>query len=182
MEERGILITPFSRKEGFSILPLTLDFLSTKWHENRSFRDTVAKRWYSLLDTDNLDIFKQPYEEIINTLYNKANDYERKGENQKVLDILQLSFQWSINGKTNEALVAKLRFLEGKIRYKLGERGTGINLMKSVIENNREKIELNGDDYIYLSEAIFLSGRIDEQELGMNLFISHMAASSIITK
>jgi hypothetical protein len=158
ISDRGIIFAvDDNHRGGYSLLPLTKDFLSNKWNESESLRVKVEDRIADMLSSDRMDgvLFDWPIERRLKFLTEHAREKVKNGEYGKALKLARLAQTWITD--------AKLRFLEGKIRYEMGERAAGIAHMRQSIAPGSADLET--DDILYFAQALLAHGdRAGESE------------------
>lgn len=155
LEDRGILLRAMPNREGaFSILPLTMNFLANKWHENKSLREDVSKRVADAAVSSICEgvVFDWPIEERIRVLKEKTLQLEMSGDYEQAVTIADLAMQWI----KKESEAAHLRFIEGRIIYKRGDKKEGIARMQSALEQGESMIK--SDELMFLAEAMLFCG------------------------
>lgn len=173
LEDRGILdASASSRESGILILPLTLDFLTAKWHENRHLREEVLDRVAQVGESVNHKgtlLFSWPREEQVTVLSAKGRELLATGDTEKALKLLKLALQWAQQPED----IARLRFLEGRAIYESGEKREGIARMATVIDGAHGSAW--SADTLYWATVAVVHGRNEEEPLALQKFLEHFA-------
>jgi Putative DNA-binding domain/NB-ARC domain len=180
LEDRGILFNSSISRDGtFFVLPLTLDFLSTKWNEKKSFRDEVINRIANSVASSSYEglLFNWPVEERIKVLKAKAQQLEDTFIFDQALKLIKLALQWC----SNQDDITRLRFMEGRIIYKTGEKSNGIDRMSCALSST---LTTNGweDEHIFLCQARLSFGRNQEERYAIEEFAKCFPNSSMVTE
>lgn len=180
LEDRGILFNSSPSHEGeYSVLPLTLEFLSNKWNENKSFREDVSARIANSVVSSNYEgsLFNWPVEERVKVLEEKAELLENSFDFDQALKMIKLALQWA----NNQVDISKLRFMEGRLAYKSSDKLGGIAKMHSVLASN---LTTSGweDEHVFLCQAILFHGRNHEEMYAIEEFAKCFQNSSIVTE
>jgi hypothetical protein len=184
LKERGILLASMPTRDGaFSVLPLTMDFLSHKWHQHRGLRDAVTERISNAVASENYqgNIFNWPLEERIAVLFTKAIELEKRYEYSESLKFVKLALQWSTELDINNINVLRLRFTEGRIIYKASDKRDGIARMQSALDQAANLEGYFDEEHIFLAQAVLFHGRSQEEEEALERIVSHIAHASTVT-
>jgi len=177
LEDKGLIFFHNDvSKQTFFVLPLTMDFLSEKLNQNGNFRKRLIR-----VSAENEGIHL-PKNQQIEVYYQRATILENNNTDlDKASELVHAALQ-TINKEkidVNPRLHQSLKFLDGKIFYKLKEYNKGIARMSMAISRENEAY-FTPDDFIYLSQALFCHGS-GRDELGLNLFAKYYAKSPITT-
>ncbi len=120
LKDRGIV---FAAAGGLSMLPLTSDFLSSKWHEADVLRKEVTARLAEAIGSakDEGLLLNWPVARRVEVLRQRARELmplepERAGR------LVRLALGWAQD--------AGLRYLEGRSAYLSGQRQDGLSMMR----------------------------------------------------
>jgi len=180
LEDKGILLASMPSREGaVSVLPLTTEFLANKWHERKGFREGVMDRIANAVASPGQpgNLFDWPVEERIKVLREKAVAHEEHCEFDHALRLVKLASQWSSGGEDT----ARLRFLEGRIVYKSGNKRDGIVLMQSALDQLQDEGQ-TANDVIFLAQAMLFHGRSSEEGVALERIVRHISNSDIVTQ
>ncbi len=184
LENKGILQSSIpSRKGSFSVLPLTMDFLSNKWHQNKKFREEVLERICksAVSSTHRGHLLDWPIKERVKVLFENALKLEKKDDFEEALKNVKLALQWSIDNQIMNDDTEKMRFLEGKIIYKFKDKREGITRMQIVLENISKNLSYS-DENIFYAQAVLSHGRSNEEMDALKRIVSYIQSSSIVTQ
>jgi hypothetical protein len=177
LDDRGILIS--NRSTSFSMLPLTADFLTSRWHENKLFREQVTTRIANSFASESYegDLFNWPIDERVKVLRNKALELESKNELDHGLRIIRLALKWE------EKVAAKsaMKLIEGRIIYKSGELREGLEYMQNACAQLDDEKGLD-DEIIFFAQALLFHGKSDEQNVAMEKVVAHISHSKIVNR
>lgn len=173
--DRGILTSNFNTS--FSMLPLTMDFLSSRWHENRILREQVTGRIADSFTSDNYSegFFNWPLEERIRVLIAKSHEFEIQNNLEKSLKVINLALRW----ETDLHKRTKLKLIEGRLIFKSGEIRDGIELMQNALSQAENDDDLY-DEVLFLAQALLLNGKSKEEKIAMDMVIKHIGQTKII--
>jgi tetratricopeptide (TPR) repeat protein len=143
LRDKGIVFTSSSIHEGsLSMLPLTRDFLLTKWHENANLRNHVNQRLSDAVGSGYEDILTSwSQNQRVDILHKKAEELYDNDQLDDAEKILNLALQWASD-------YPKVFFLKGKITYEKGNKTEGINYMRAALK------QISADESI--QERLFL--------------------------
>jgi len=184
LEDKGILQSSIQSKNGsFSVLPLTMDFLSNKWHQNKALReeviDRISKSAVSSIYQGHL--FSWPLEERVQVLYENSFELEKEGKFEEALKKVKLALQWSSNETVKIDNIEKIIFLEGKIIYKYKDKREGMGRMQLALEKV-QKIKGYDNENIFYAQAVLNHGRSNEEMGALKRIVKHINKSSIVTQ
>jgi hypothetical protein len=185
LEDKGLILASMPGKhETYSVLPLTMDYLSSKWHENESLQKDTRKRIADKLASgEGQDIFGLNLDERANLIMEKACALEKDGKLDEALSLLRLGLQWANHEPTATSLARKLSFREGRILFqKSGKKRAGMTLMKSVIFACDGLIGELGNEGLFLAEAMLDYGQRSEEAEALKLTAESIGHASIITR
>ena len=177
LEDRGILLASVGPRSGaISVLPLTMDFLSQKWHENKKLREEVTVRISSALASPNFEgnVFNWPVNERVRVLYEKALEHERIYEYDDALKLLKLAMRWCSESSDVDNIIPKLMFTEGRIIYKSIDKRDGIRRMQLALDQIKNPWESVNNEILFLAEALLFHGRTDEEIGALKLIVKHL--------
>lgn len=179
LEDKGLLSrTISSHSESLSMLPLTFDFLSNKWHENGALRLLVQKRIIEALASGNF--FSLPTEEKIKLLYERALEHEADKDYDQGLRLVKLALQY-ITEKEEESST-KLRFMEGKFIYLSQTKSSGIRLMINSLNNSPNKGREYPDYQIFLAQALLSHGESKYENEALVKVTDYINDSQIVSE
>lgn len=175
LEDKGLIFFHNDiSKQTFFVLPLTMDFLSEKLNQDGNFRKRLIR-----VSSEN-DGIHLPKSQQIEVYYQRATILESNNTDlDKASELVNAALQ-TINKEkieVNPRLHQSLKFLDGKIFYKLKEYNKGITRMSLAISKENESY-FTPNDFIYLSQALFCHGS-GRDELALNLFAKYYAKSSL---
>jgi hypothetical protein len=159
LADKGIIFRPRpDRADEYSLLPLTKDFLSNKWHESHLQR-VVDRRFSEILSSDASDGFllEWPMARRIEFLAAQAGKKAAAGDYKTALKLVRLAQSW-LNEIEAGILATQLRFLEGQALYNTDNRVAGLAYMKQAIGSHRQQACLTGNDFLTFAEALFAHG------------------------
>jgi hypothetical protein len=180
LEDKGIIFSSsVATKEAFSMLPLTVDFLSDKWKENRTFREEVISRISAVVTSTAYggNLFGWPLDERVRVLRQKVLELEERGETDKALELVRLAIQWAVD----EEQKAKLSILEGRLIFKTGTIQGGIEHMLSALGQIQNESDLS-EDMIFLAQSILAYGRRTDENIALEKIAMHIGNSSRVTQ
>jgi Putative DNA-binding domain/NB-ARC domain len=177
LEDSGILIPNSSGS--FSLLPLTTDFLSNRWHENKTFRDQVTNRITAALTSPNYHgaFFNWPVEERVNVLKQKACELESHGRFEEALRMVRLALTWEKDLSRKHALM----LTEGRIVFQSGDRSEGLEEMRSALGHISVEDGLH-DEIVFFAEALLSYGNKREEDLAMEKVVRHIGNATAVTR
>ncbi len=177
LEDRGILST--NRDSSFSMLPLTADFLLSRWHENKVFREQVTTRITDTFVSENFqgNLFNWPISERVRVLRNKATELESKNDFEQALRLIRLALRW----EDIPSQKASLRLIEGRVIYRSGELRKGLEHMENAFAQLEDERGLD-DEVMFYAQAMLFHGSGDRQNGAMEKIVGHIAYSKIVTR
>lgn len=172
LEDRGILfMTRTKTDRSVFALPLTMDFLSNKWHQNKILRDEVMERISNVVVSTSHEgnLFNWPIDERIKKLYTKALELEEQSEYEQALKLTKLALQDSANEECtlDEYDITKLRFLEGRLVYTSEDKREGIVRMQIALETTKLPKAKLADEFVLLAQALLFHGKSSEEEIAL---------------
>lgn len=185
LEDKGLILASMPGKhETYSVLPLTMDFLSSKWHESESLRKEVGKRIAdSLVSGDGQDIFGLSIDERATIIMEKACALERDGELDGALKLLRLGLQWVKHDCGNQRIGRRLSFAEGRVLFqKSGTKRSGITLMRKSLCPEGDVSEELANDKLFLAEALLDYGNRNEEKEAIELVADAIGRASTVTR
>jgi hypothetical protein len=166
LSDKGIIFRARQdRPDDYSVLPLTKDFLSNKWHESHLQR-AVDKRFSEMFSSGLSEGFllEWPLARRVEFLADHARKKAEAGEYAVSLKLVQLAQTW-VSELDSASLETQLRFLEGRSLYNCGNRGAGLAHMGQAIQSHRNNPCLKGEDLLTFGEALFAhGGTVSEKE------------------
>jgi hypothetical protein len=177
LEDRGILIA--SRDESFSMLPLTMDFLSDKWHEKKTIREEIINRITDSFtsDTHKGNLFNWPSGDRIKALKKKTRELESQKRFEEALRAIRLAIKWETDDNKRQAL----KLMEGKIVFETGDRHEGLVQMQNAIKQVKGEDGLD-DEVMFLAQALLSHGKNQEQNEALEMVIRHIDNSTIVSQ
>lgn len=163
LKDRGILLASKTADENaLQLLPLTVDFLANKWHENRALRDLVDRRLGEAIASPNFHdiLLSWPRERRVSALADRARELLRYGDLTKAHQVARLALSWSND--------PALDLLEGRILFELGHRKDGISRMRLGLTKASDT-EQFGDEKVLLAEALMSYGTAGDLEESLEL-------------
>ena len=164
LKDRGIIFASSAIEENaLSVLPLTSDFLSNKWHENATLRARVAKRLRDALGTSDSEglLLKLPRAERIPLVLRRAEELVKVRDFTNAARLVRLGLQWRAD--------SQIVFLDGRIRYESGEVLNGIALMKVAIRRAQQEGSAQARGLLFLGEALLKHGDTEGQREGLEI-------------
>lgn len=152
LKDKGIVMASSTTREGaLSLLPLTIDFLSHKWHENSTFRRQVLNRLTDAIASPEVEgiLLNWPLEQRVKILQQRAEMLRDSGDLKAALRLVRLALSWSPN--------PQLQFLEGRIRYESGDRMDGLSYMHVALNEAQDSTLMN-ENKLFYAEALRKSG------------------------
>lgn len=170
LEDKGIL-TPSLNNTSYSMLPLTMDFMSSRWHENRILREQVTQRISNSFTSDNYSegFFNWPVEERIRVLIEKSDELELNDEIEKSLKLIKLALRWETDNEKN----LRLRLTEGRLIFKSGEIQDGIELMQNALSQLKKDDDL-GDEIMFLAQSMLSHGKNRDEKSAVDLVANYI--------
>jgi len=184
LEDKGLILASMPGKhETYSVLPLTMDYLSNKWHENEVLQREVRERISDkLASCEGQDIFGADIETRANLLLKKAEALEEENKLDDALKLISLGLRSVKKDSTSEILATKLSFAEGRVLFrKSGNKGSGITLMKKVLSSKGSPMEYLGNERLFLAEAIFDYGSRTEETEALKIVAESIAHASNVS-
>jgi Schlafen, AlbA_2/NB-ARC domain len=179
LEDKGLIFFHSdTQKERFFILPLTIDFLSEKLNQDGNFRMQLIE-----ISAENEGIHL-PKSQQVEVYYRRANMLESKNENLSKALVLTSGALQTIakeNIDVSPKILHSLKFLEGKIIYKLKQFNKGIFRMMMAIDKENE-IFFVPNDFIFLCSAVFNHGSGQDEQKALRLFAKYYSIASATTK
>ena len=172
LEDRDILIGGENDQNinQRNMLPITVQFLKQKWHENRNLRIKVEKSIEELIPLSNEkdSIFDLSIPKRLEEIYSYTSLLEKQNNYPRASRLVKLARQWLHQDDIDETLSIKLSFLEGKLIY-FRDRENGILRMKWSLEGHEGNKELNYE-WVFLAIAIMNYGRQPDEKEAFNIF------------
>ena len=177
LKDRGILLASGTGEErGFHLLPLTLDFLANKWHENASLKEKVKTNLSEALasmDGDGL-LFNWPNEKRVEFLRKRILESIDKGDYERAHKLSDLITRWSKD--------SALLFLHGKIDYLRGHFADGISAMKIAIKQMNIDSTFNPEDQVFLGNSLIAHGDANDQRYALELLEDGIAFAKDVSQ
>jgi len=178
LKNKGLLLAAGIRKErGLNVLPLTLDFLASKWAENSKLRERVNNNFIELLASNDSEglIFQWPNDKKVSILQSRTIEFADKKDYEKSLRLIRLAAQYSPDNY--------LLFLQGKIAYQSGRIQDGLSQMRIASEKlDEQAIDLPYDDVFFLGKAISGHGLASEEKEALKMLFKAMPHIKTVTK
>ena len=178
LEDKGLIFFHNDiEKKSFFVLPLTIDFLSEKLNQNGNFRKKLIA-----VSADNEGIHL-PKTQQVEVYYQRAVFLENSVTNfKKASELVNAALQTISKEVIDVApkLHQSLKFLDGKITYRLGEFSKGIARMTMALMKENE-IYFSPEDFLFLARAIFSHGS-GKYELAITLFTKYYSKVSGIRR
>lgn len=185
LEDRGLIFTTRGRQgNGMFALPLTLDFLHNKVHQNKALRDAVDERIRDLVASDDYrgGLLTMPVTERIYILARRAYELERQHEYAEALKRIRLALMYVEDDADSKLLVdvVRLRFLEGKITFLTANKRDGITQMEMALKLSELPRKILADEYLFLAHALLTHGRNNEQRTVFEYILEFLEAASTV--
>lgn len=146
LQQRGVVLASGNgdTSPAFRVLPLTMDFLMAKWHENERLQKRVAANLAKAVDSKDYEgIFMHwPVEQRVAALRDRAESLRRVSDFDSAIDIVGLAMRWA-------PADLGLRFLAGRISFESGKRTEGLALMGQAVGPASR-----ADEHEYLAQAL----------------------------
>jgi hypothetical protein len=155
LKDRGIMLASTTEDQHlYRVLPLTMDFLADKWHEDVQLQRQVARRLASAVNSGEYEglLLNMPRDQRVLALRDRAEELYRAKQLPLAAQVVDLAISCS------PRYDARLRFLAGKIQYELGERSAGLAGMQQAASD-----ELHTDDQTYLAMSLLARGTHRDQ-------------------
>lgn len=174
LKERAILLPSASAREGaWRLLPLTVDFLSNKWHENAVLRRQVNERLADAIGSRGGDILiNWPREKRVDVLRERAIHLMESGALERARQLVRLALTWSSS--------PRLLFMEGRIIYESGKRSEGLAYMRRALEGVVEPRDLSAER-LYLARALLSHGGGRGESEALTLLADTIPYSASVT-
>jgi len=176
LKDRGIVQASSSTREGaLSLLPLTIDFLSYKWHENEKLRTEVNDRLAVAIASPEIEgvLLNWPREQRITILKERAEALRAEGNLKLAKRLTRLALNWS-------PFDPQLRFLEGRILYESGKRSDGLSYMHVALAQAFDNQDLS-PERLYLADALVHAGGNRDARDALHLFEGAIPTSRTLT-
>jgi predicted transcriptional regulator len=177
LKDRGIVQASSSTREGaLSLLPLTVDFLSYKWHENEKLRNEVTHRLADAIASPEIEgvLLNWPREQRVRVLQQRAEALREGGDLKLAKRLVRLALNWS-------PFDPRLRFLEGRILYESGKRSDGLSYMHVAIAQASDGQDL-AEQRLYLAHALLHTGGSRDVRDALHLFEDAIPTSRILSR
>lgn len=162
LKDRGVLMASGSSSSSVVVLPLTMDFLASKWHEDSSLRERVASRLEAKVASSDYQriLLSYPRKERVRVLKRRAEELRLSGDLLGAQELVRMA--------TGYLPAADLMFLEGRILFELGRRTDGLARMKAALSAREAE---NGlvEEGVYLAKALLEQGGGDNELEGLEL-------------
>jgi hypothetical protein len=158
ISDSGIIYTDNDRG-GYTVLPLTREFLFGKWNENSASRRKVNERFDEAFASDPREGFllDWPEQRRAEHLLERTRDKMKAGDHEAALKLARLAQTWHAD--------PRLRFLEGRILFEMNKRDAGLVHMRKAMEDDTAKATLKGEEVLFFADAVFsYGGRSTEKE------------------
>jgi hypothetical protein len=166
LADKGIIYrTNENDEDDYGVLPLTREFLSSKWHENQTFRRRVIARLDEMFESHGAEgvLLEWPEERRVQHLTPLARKRTETGDHQHALKMINLAQSWlDTQGLDKQEVI--LRFLEGQNLFMLGRKAGGIVHMRQAILANPEVEALEPADFIFFADALFSFGGLSTEK------------------
>ena len=164
-------ITFYDDNRGYTALPLTKDYLRLRWNEAAHLQRVVGERFSEMFTSEDSSgiLLDWPEERRVAFLREHARAKLENGQYVKALKLVELAQSW----KSGEP---QLRFLQGKILFKMGKKLPGIEHMRRSLyleneleerggsgERLRDVERLNGEDLAFYVDALLSHGTRDAE-------------------
>lgn len=176
LKDRGIVQASSStREEALSLLPLTIDFLSYKWHENEKLRTEVTDRLAVAIASPEIEgvLLNWPREQRVTILRERAEALRAEGNLKLAKRLARLALTWS-------PFDPQLRFLEGRILYENGKRSDGLSYMHVALAQASDNQDLSAER-LYLADALVRAGGNRDARDALHLFEDSIPAARTLT-
>jgi len=179
LEDKDILIRPENETGNGvrNMLPITSQFLSNKWHQNRNLRVRVEEKIEALVPIPDKEgnIFTWPIEERIKHIFEYTSELELEEKYKEADKLIKLAYQWDMDDSLNSLTMIKLKFREGKIKYLKGqERELGILQMSKALEGYDEELELYYE-WLFLGFAMLKHGRQSDEKIVWQILSNNLS-------
>lgn len=184
LEDKDILIVNGDSTSQMNMLPITVQFLKQKWHENRTLRLKVGRAIDELVPIDDgqTNIFDLPINERLEKIYWYTKQLEDEERYSKASKLIRLTRQWLNHKDLDESISVRLHFREGKIIY-LNDRDkeNGILRMKWALEGKEQTKELS-EEWVFLAIALMNFGRQSDEKDALQILENHLGSTDILIK
>jgi hypothetical protein len=159
------------QQEGaLSVLPLTIDFLSNKWHENEVLRKQVIKRLADAIISSDVEgiLLNLPRDQRVSVLQQGAESLRREGNLKRADQLITLALQWSED--------PALKFLKGRILHEGRNKTQGMYYMRialAELPKNEQLIE----ERVYLAMALASSKSNTDSVEALRIFEDYLPRS-----
>jgi hypothetical protein len=172
LADKGIIYrTNEIEDDDYGVLPLTKEFLSSKWHEHQTFRKQVVARLDEMFESEGAEgvLLEWSEERRVQHLTLLARKRTEIGDNQRALKMINLAQSW-LNSPDLHQQEITLRFLEGQNLYELGRKAAGIAHMRQAVTAEAADSSLQAADLLFFAEALFaFGGHSTEKEACQNV-------------
>jgi len=185
LEDRGIIFKKRGTNgRGVFALPLTLEFLSNKWHQNKALRDAVSKRISEIIGSGDAagNLFTLEMSERVRHLSEKAFALEQKSSFEQALRLTRLALEYSVEGDElpDKIEVVKLRLLEGRLTYLFENKRDGITRMQMALDRTKLSKVKFSEELLFLAKALFDHGRTNEEMMALDYVLDGLAETTVI--
>ncbi len=184
ISDKGVIFSVGdASKDAYSILPLTRDFLLNKWHESDLLRRKVADRFAELFSSDRTEgiLLDWPEDRRVQLLKEHAQDKFDSGDYGAALKLVRLAQTW-LEHSGLSALEVQLRFLEGKVLYRLGNRPAGIAHMRHAIGRDIDGDIVEGDELLFFADAVFSHGERAAEREASDLLLLALSKGGVLSE
>lgn len=158
LKDRGILLASTSSHAGaLFMLPMTKDFLASKFKENKVLHDKVDRRIADLFTApkDKAILLNWPREQRIDLLHQRAEELRATSNFEAGEKMVRLALKWSAPSDS------RLQFLKGRILYESGRVQEGLWNMGIAVAEAPKTSEW-ADEAIYYAQALSSHGEFND--------------------
>jgi hypothetical protein len=177
LKERGILMASASTHAGaLSMLPLTKDFLASKFKENKALHEKVDRRIADLFASPSGDFaLNWPREQRIDMLHHRAEELRAAGSLERAQQMIRLALKWAAPSD------ARLQFLNGRILYEAEKRQEGLWNMGAAIADAPKTPEW-AEDSIYYAQALTSHGGFNDRKTAFAILKDAIPRAAKVTQ
>jgi hypothetical protein len=164
LKDRGILMASGSNHAGaLCMLPLTKDFLASKFKENKPLHDKVDRRIADLFASPDGDFaLSLPRELRIDMLHRRAEELRHTGNFDRAAQMIRLALKWATPSDS------RLQFLKGRILYESGQRQEGLWNMEVAVTDAPKTPEW-AESCIYYAQALSSHGGFQDGKTAFSI-------------
>jgi hypothetical protein len=176
LKDRGIVMASRTAEdEAHRLLPLTVDFLGNRWHQNQTLRERVKTNLSDAFASNDAEglLFHWPKNKMIEFLEASARGKLAERGFEKADCLVQLALH-------HERDIPRLQFLRGRIEYEKGNKASGLAIMQNVRRSHSHKSDgesLGLDQLAFLAEVQLEHGPREEWREALSL-VRHCLESS----